>query len=124
MKFTFKKNHSNIKRLEEAGSEALAKTAEALHTEVVQAQVMPFDTGNMQNENTFVRKVNDNKYQLVTNTEYASRLYYHPEFNFNTASNPNARGRWLEPWIDGDKKDFCADTFKKFMEEEKNKRGV
>ena len=34
---------------------ALEQTAEALHTEVVQAQVMPFDTGHLQNEDaTFV----------------------------------------------------------------------
>ena len=33
---------------------ALEQTAEALHTEVVQAQVIPRDTGALQNESTFV----------------------------------------------------------------------
>ncbi len=43
-----------IRRLSDAAVSALEKTAEAVHTEVVQAQVFPRDTGNLQNESTFV----------------------------------------------------------------------
>ena len=95
---------------------ALEKTAEALHTEVVQAQVMPRDSGHLQNESTFVdySQSKSGTVSLVSQTPYARRLYFHPEYNFQTKENPNAQGKWLEPWINGDKKDFCKDTFSAF----------
>ena len=49
---------------------ALEQTAEALHTEVVQAQVIPRDTGALQNESTFVdtSKSNQGKVSIVSST--------------------------------------------------------
>lgn len=38
---------------------------------------------------------------LVTDTPYARRLYFHPEYNFQTANNANARGEWLRDWMPG-----------------------
>jgi hypothetical protein len=29
--------------------------------------------------------------------------------------NANAQGKWLEPWISGQKKDFCKKAFAKFF---------
>ena len=49
-----KLNLPMIRKLTEAQATALEQTAEALHTEVVQAQVFPRDTGNLQNESTFL----------------------------------------------------------------------
>ena len=43
VKSTVKLNMARIRELTQAAVTALEKTAEALHTEVVQAQVMPFD---------------------------------------------------------------------------------
>jgi hypothetical protein len=114
----FKLDKAGIDAVMAGAEKALFKTAEALHTEVVQAQVMPFDTGHMQNESTSVQKITNEYYELQTVTPYAARLYYHPEYNFNKASNPNAQGRWLEPWINGAEKDFCEKAFAKFMKEE------
>lgn len=113
-------NQFRIKNLSEATVKALEMTAEALHTEVVQAQVIPFDKGTLQNESTFVDYSNSKKGKvtLVSSTPYARRLYYHPEYNFNTSENKNAKGKWYEDWIDGKKKDFCKDTFKKFYKQE------
>lgn len=48
----------SVQQLTEAQTAALEKTVEALHTEVQQAQVMPRDTGALQNEKTFVDKTN------------------------------------------------------------------
>ena len=42
-----KLNVPKINQLSRAATTALEKTVSALHTEVVNAQVMPFDTGNM-----------------------------------------------------------------------------
>lgn len=51
---TVKLNFPKIQQLMKAQVMALEQTAEALHTNVVQAQVFPRDTGNLQNESTFV----------------------------------------------------------------------
>ena len=48
-----KLNVPKINQLSRAATTALEKTVSALHTEVVNAQVMPFDTGNMQNDSTY-----------------------------------------------------------------------
>ena len=77
---------------------------------------MPFDTGHLEEDATFVDYSNsqNGKVTLVSSTPYVRRLYYHPEYNFNTSENKNAKGKWYEEWIDGNKKDFCKKTFKEF----------
>lgn len=108
-----------IKQLTNAQILALEQTAEALHTEVVQAQVMPRDTGHLQNDSTFVdySKSKRGIVSLISQTPYARRLYFHPEYSFQTKENPNAQGKWLETWISGDEKEWCEDTFKKFYKQ-------
>ena len=96
-------NTQRLRELSQAQVTALEKTAEALHTEVVQAQVMPFDTGNLQNDNT----------------PYARRLYFHPEYNFQTYENPFAGGEWFNPWLPGGLyEDFAQKAFKKLYRRE------
>jgi hypothetical protein len=108
-------NTQKIKLLSKAQITALEQTAEALHTDVVQAQVIPRDSGNLQNDNSFVdySESSNGKVTLVSSTPYARRLYYHPEYNFSKAENPKAKGKWYDDWIDGNKKDFCKQVFKK-----------
>lgn len=108
-----------IKQLTNAQIRALEQTAEELHSEVVQAHVMPRDTGHLQNDSTFVdySKSKRGVVSLISQTPYARRLYFHPEYNFQTKENPNAQGKWLEPWISGDKKEWCEDTFKQFYKQ-------
>ena len=79
-----KLNVPKINQLSKASITSLEKTVNALHTEVVNAQVMPFDTGNMQNDNTYEDYSNSSKgkVSLVTSTPYARRVYFHPEYNF------------------------------------------
>ncbi|MFQ7584975.1 MAG: hypothetical protein ACLRMW_12580 [[Clostridium] symbiosum] len=117
VKSTVKMNFPRIKQLTQAAVTALEMTGEALHTEVVQAQVFPFDTGNLQNESTFVdySKAKDGKVTLISSTPYARRLYYHPEYNFQTKENPNAKGHWYEDWeSDGSRANFAPNAFKQF----------
>lgn len=116
VKSTVDLNMPRIRQLTQAAVTALELTAEALHTEVIQAQVFPFDTGNLQNEGTFVdySESAQGKVTLVSDTPYARRLYYHPEYHFQTGENPNARGEWYEDWLPGGKQeDFVAKTFRK-----------
>ena len=48
-----KLNMPVVKQLDRAKQQALEQTGDALLTQVKNTQVMPFDTGNLQNENTF-----------------------------------------------------------------------
>ena len=117
VKSTVKMNFPRIKQLTQAAVTALEMTAEALHTEVVQAQVIPFEAGNLQNESTFVdySESRQGKATLVSSTPYARRLYYHPEYNFQTDENPFAGGEWYEPWLSGGvSQDFARNAFKRF----------
>lgn len=110
-----KLNMPKIKQLTQAQVTALEQTAEALHTEVVQAQVFPRDTGNLQNESTFVDYSDSSKgkVSIVSSTPYARRLYFHPEYHFQKGENPNARGKWYADWIPGGSQaDFAAKAFK------------
>lgn len=114
-------NAGMIKKISQAQVRALEQTAEALHTEIVQAQVMPRDTGTLQNEKTFVDNSDAQRgiSRIISEGPYARRLYFHPEYNFQTAENPNAKGRWFEDWLPGGKEeDFAPDAFKRFYKKE------
>lgn len=116
--------HSNIAALTSLAKRTLVMTAEALHTEVVQACVVPRDTGLLQGEAFFVdtSAIDSGVASLVHSTPYARRLYFHPEYNFHREQwldsagnshpgNPNAQGLWLDEWINGSSRDFCPNTF-------------
>ena len=121
VKSTVKLNMARINELSQAAVRALELTAEALHTEVVQAQVMPFDTGHLEEDATFVDYSNsqNGKVTLVSSTPYARRLYYHPEYNFQTKENPNAKGKWLDDWLPGGgEADFAPNAFKRLYKKE------
>lgn len=112
-----KMNFPRIKQLTQTAVTALEMTAEALHTEVVQAQVMPFDSGHLEEDATFV-DYGDSRHgrvRLVSSTPYARRLYYHPEYDYQTDENPFAGGEWYSPWLKGGKQeDFAKKAFKQF----------
>ena len=110
-------NGAKLKQLSQAAIKALEMTGEALHTEVVQAQVVPRDKGPLQGEKFSVNcdRSSSGKVSLIHEGPYARRLYYHPEYNFQTKENPNARGKWFEPWQKGGENEkFVPETFKKF----------
>lgn len=109
-----KLNMPVILGLVDAQNVALCMTAEALHTDVVQSQIMPFKGGHLQNESTFVdyKDAAQGTVSIVSNTPYARRLYFHPEYNFNTEANDFAGGKWFDDYIKGGiKEDWCNDVF-------------
>lgn len=110
-----------IKELERAQIAALEKTAEALHTEVVQAEIMPRDGGALQNEKTFVDKTHSRqgKAAIVTEGPYARRLYFHPEYNFQKYENAFAQGKWYSPWLPGGvSEDFAKNAYSRIFRRE------
>jgi hypothetical protein len=110
-----KLNLSALDSLRRAAIDAGIETVSELRGEVITAQVMPFDTGDMQNNSTtvYVRLKGDEIHtMLLTDTPYARRLYHHPEYNFQTVNNPNAKGKWLSPWLPGGAKEsYLLDTY-------------
>ena len=117
VKSSVKMNFPRIKQLTQAAVTALEMTAEALHTEVVQAQVMPFDSGHLEEDASFVdySESNHGRARLVSSTPYARRLYYHPEYDYQTDGNRFAGGEWYAPWLKGGKQeDFAKKAFKQF----------
>ena len=115
-------NHTRIRQITRAMQVSLEQTAEALHTDVVNASVMPFDVGTLQNVSTFVDKKDSKNgvVRIVHTAPYARRLYYHPEYNFSKTENANAQGMWWQPWIDGAKKNFARDMFKRLLRRNAN----
>lgn len=110
-----KLNLPKIRQLTEAQITALEQTADLVHDEVGQAQVFPRDTGNLQNESTFLDKSQSShgKVSIVSTTRYARRLYFHPEYHFSKEENPNARGKWYTDWLPGGKEaDLATKAFK------------
>lgn len=108
-------NTARVQQLTQAAVTSLEQTAEALHTEVVQAQVVPRDTGRLQGEAFFLDRTEsrNGKVSLVHSTPYARKLYFHPEYKFKKTENTNAKGKWLDDWLPGGKEEvFARDTFK------------
>ena len=118
-------NHRKIAELTAAAAISLEVTAELLHEEVDQAQVVPRKDGALSGESFFVdtSESRSGSVSLVHSEIYARRLYYHPEYNFKTGpwedkkgkhdGNPNAKGKWFEDWLPGGKNEaFCAKAFK------------
>lgn len=121
MNVSIKLNHSMLRGLDQAAVRALEKTAEAVHTEIEQAQVIPFQTGHLQNDSTFVDTSESWRgvVEIVSSTPYARRLYYHPEYNFNQTENPSAGAHWFDPWADGGvHEDFAGKTFAQLYKQE------
>lgn len=119
--YTIKLNLPRLRKLDKAAITALEKTGEAVHTDLVQSQTMPFRTGNLQNESTFVETEESARgvVRIVSSTPYARRLYYHPEYHFSTDENPNAGGKWLEPYLAGGAKaDYAQKAFAKLYKRE------
>ena len=114
---TIKLNEAKINALNKQQYISLAETADALLTDLRDSQTMPFDTGNLQNDSTFIedKQKMQGRVSIVSSTPYARRLYFHPEYNFRKANNPNAGGKWFEPYISGNKKDFAKNAFVKLF---------
>ncbi len=108
---------SAAKIVNKAVAVTLEQTAAAVMKNVQNAQVMPKDTGTLQDQSTFVYDSESKRgvVGIISDTPYARRLYYHPAYNFRTSENANAGGKWYQPWIDGDKEDFASNVFAELL---------
>ena len=107
-------NVSVLNALDNAQLEALAMTADATLTELRDRQVMPFDTGNLQNDSTFVDDSQRDKVSIVSSTPYARRLYFHPEYNYRRGNNASAGGKWFDSFLNDD---FIVSAYAKLLKQ-------
>ena len=114
---TIKLDEAKLKELTKQQYISLAQTADAILTDIRDSQTMPFDTGNLQNDSTFIddSQKEQGKVSIVSLAPYARRLYYHPEYNFRTNNNHRAGGKWFEPYASGNRTDFTRETFAKLF---------
>lgn len=107
-------NMSVLNMLDNAMYDAMAMAADATLTELRDRQVMPYYMGNMQNDNTFVDDSQKDKVSIVADTNYARRLYFHPEYNFRRGNNSRAGGKWFESFLNDD---FITSAYAKLLKQ-------
>ena len=105
-------NMSVLNMLDGAQFTALAQTGDATLTELRDRGVMPFDTGNLQNDSTFVDDSEKGKVSIVSSTPYARRLYFHPEYNFRRGNNSRAGGKWFDSFLNDN---FISNAYAKLL---------
>ena len=115
MKITY--NTKNINMINEVARLALLDTAEAVKTDLIQSQTMPFDTGVMQNDSTYVddKRIIKGVARLATDTLYARKIYFDPEINIKQVKNPNAKQRWFDDYISGEKKNLPIKYYQQML---------
>ena len=111
MKITY--NIKNINTTIENAKLALLDTAEAIKTDLIQSQTMPFDTGAMQNDSTYVddKRIIKGVARLVTDTPYARKVYFDPEITIHQDKNSNAKQHWFDDYMSGEKKNLPIKYF-------------
>lgn len=114
---TIKLNEAKLEELTRQQYISLAQTADALLTDLRDEQMMPFNTGNLQNDSTFIddSQKMQGRVSIVSSTPYARRLYFHPEYDYRRTNNARAGGKWFEPYISGSKSDFAVKAFKQLF---------
>lgn len=111
-------NQAALKNLEQIQRQALEMTAEAVLTDIKTSGVVPKDTSHLELSGFVdLTEIRQGIASIVFDTPYARRLYWHPEYNFRTDKNPNARGKWMEPYYSGEKKKFVQQTFAAFVKQ-------
>lgn len=137
-------NQALIDQIGQAAQEAAVATMEALHTEVVTAQVMPMKDGTLQNTLTSVQPIREQAQtgaRIIADGPYSRFQYYgrlmvgdetdspfaaagetkhtvDVMLNYNQSKNTNARAFWWEPWTQGGEQEkFLPETFAKMLKE-------
>ena len=123
------KIHIDMSEVKAAALRAAGLTVETIRGEIVTAQVMPFDLGDLQNNQqwtdehggTIATEAEDFGDSIIASIEsggpQARRLYYHPEYDFQTVNNPDAGGLWFDKY-QAMYPGYIKRVFKKLLKEE------
>jgi hypothetical protein len=114
IKVNVKMNYAALGRLRNAQKQALEMTTEAVKSDVTLSGTIPKQTGELE-RSAYVdtSKLSKGKTSIGFDTPYARRLYWHPEYDFRTDKNANAQCKWMQTYVDGPKKNFAKNVFKK-----------
>ena len=96
---------------------ALAATAEHVRADLAASGTMPIESGHLQNEATTVctRDLRQGRAAIVSDTVYARRKYFNPQFDFDRSVNVQAGGRWFDTYLSGGKRGMVRDEFVRRM---------
>ncbi|MCU0079337.1 hypothetical protein [Extibacter muris] len=104
-----------VRRLQETTQKAFELTVEAVLSDIQLSQTVPKNTGELERSGFTEIDVKKMVARIIFDTAYARRLYWHPEYDFRQDKNQYAGGLWMQPYIDGEKKDFVRETFGAFL---------
>ena len=114
---SFRFDMQGVNLVDKKMKDSLAKAVYVLQDDIREAQVIPRDIGTLQGEAFTIIDHSREKYMdMGFSTPYARRLYFHPEYHFHQKpwvdehgesheGNPHAKGKWLEDWVKGGKKE-------------------
>lgn len=112
-----------LENIHRAAQDAALESIGDLRDEMITAQVVPKNTGELERSMGAIDQFYDGDELHTTlcigDEPYARRLYFHPEYNFQQApKNENAQGEWAQPWLPGgDLEGFVPYAFERGMEE-------
>ena len=108
-------------KLDRDVQQCLEMTAAEVVRDLRASHTLPRREGELTKQTYVDRSKKKGVVSVVTDTNYARRLYFHPEYQFDQTVNEAAGGEWFEPYKErGSKSRFCARTFSKFL---KQRRG-
>ena len=93
--------------------QCLEMAAEEVRRDLRDSHTLPRREGHLTQE-TYVDRTDG--VAVVSDTPYARRLYFHPEYSFRKQPNEAAGAHWFEPYKEGGSKQrFAAEKFAAFM---------
>lgn len=123
VKVTVKLDNEKLNNITKAHMKSLEMTGDELLGNIKTSQVVPKNDGPLE-DSGFVDTtgINWGYTRIIFDTPYARRLYWHPEYDFRKDKNPNAQGKWMDSYINGDKDDFIKNAYSRFLK--MNSKGV
>jgi len=117
-----------LKRRVLAGArESLAEAVVAVCEDLVGSGLIPFESGHLQNSATYVDagRLGQGRVAVVSDTVYARRKFFNPEFDFDQSVNKRAGGRWFDVYLNGARSELVFEEFAGGMKERvKRMKGV
>ena len=108
--------------LESAFGNALNKTAEDIVLDVERRGVVPYAESAQKRGHEAGKlarsvavqpvKASAKGARIVWNAPYATRAYFHPDWQFSTVVHGNARGRWMDDYMDGERTAYVRDRYR------------
>lgn len=108
--------------LESAFGNALNKTAEDIVLDVEARGVVPYAESAQKRGHEAGKlarsvavqpvKASAKGARIVWNAPYAARAYFHPDWQFSTVVHGNARGRWMDDYMDGERTAYVRDRYR------------